>query len=456
MATPTLSTINSYSVSNGVTLTFDANSGTNLVRGSILTILDMDSNILATHIYIPNTYEEAAVTHILPSKMALTNESTTPSAYSSSTSYIIDDIVSYNGATYRCIQNSVGNVPTDNDYWVWLGNAIGAFSYISSDFATDYTNETQYQYYIQTFVSYEDDLTLSGESENSNKRSAWTLPQPTVTIDTIGENGEINTTSYTIGVTYDTNIATSIISNVYNPPNFVRFDLYKLDDGDSILYQSSGDVYNGGTMLTPTDYYMNHNFSGMVNGEQYQVKVTVHSLLGMIAIGISNIFTVNADVYEIGAFTTEGDYCNGRIVVQSDIRIIDGRSDVVPENGEIDLTNSTAIWDTGFSFTNNWTIRLWGYDFNVAESVPSEDRILHLSSSTTNGVLDAYMLEDASDNTKVKIGIYIYPTGYANSVVQYYESNSVAKSSITSSTPLFILIGFDYDNTGAYTVKISV
>ena len=299
MATPTLNTIDSYSVSNGVTLTFDANSGTNLVRGSILTILDMDSNILATHIYIPNTYGEAAVTHILPSKTALTNESTTPSAYSSSTSYVIDDIVSYNGATYRCVQNSVGNAPTDNDYWVWLGNAIGAFSYISSDFATDYTNETQCQYYIQTFVSYEDDLTLSGESGNSNKRSAWTLPQPTVTIDTIGENGEINTTSYTIGVTYDTNIATSIISNVYNPPNFVRFDLYKLDDGDFILYQSSGDVYNGGTMLTPTDYYMNYNFSGLVNGEQYQVKVTVHSLLGMIAIGISNVFTINADVYEI-------------------------------------------------------------------------------------------------------------------------------------------------------------
>ena len=229
-----------------------------------------------------------------------------------------------------------------------------------------------------------------------------------------------------------------------------------LDDGDFILYQSSGDVYNGGTMLTPTDYYMNYNFSGLVNGEQYQVKVTVHSLLGMIAIGISNVFTINADVYEIGAFTTEGDYCNGRIVVQSDIRIIEGRSDVVPEDGEIDLTNSTAIWNTGFSFTNNWTIRLWGYDFNVAESVPSEDRILHLSSSTTNGVLDAYMLEDASDNTKVKIGLYVYPIGYADSVAQYYESNSVVKSSITSSTPLFILIGFDYDNAGAYTVKISV
>ena len=70
MATPILNTVNSYSVSDGVTLTFNANYGTNLVRGSIVTIMDMESNVLAYHIYIPSTYAEAATTHILPSKQA--------------------------------------------------------------------------------------------------------------------------------------------------------------------------------------------------------------------------------------------------------------------------------------------------------------------------------------------------------------------------------------------------
>ena len=38
-------------------------------------------------------------------------------AYNSSTAYIVDDVVSYNGSSYVCIQASTGNLPTVTTYW---------------------------------------------------------------------------------------------------------------------------------------------------------------------------------------------------------------------------------------------------------------------------------------------------------------------------------------------------
>lgn len=455
MATPILNTVNSYSVSKGVTLSFSANYGTNLVRGSIVTIMDMGSNILASHIYIPSTYAEAATTHILPSKQALINESTTPTAYSSTTTYNIDDVVSYNSATYICINPTIGNLPTDEAYWMLLGDVVGAFSYISENFSSDYIDEKQYQYYIQTFVSYDSSLTLLGRSSNSNKRSAWVLPQPTITISDIGVDGIIDTTSYTIGVTYNTNMQSSIVNTVYNPPKTVSFNLYQYINNEWEIVQDSGVLYNGGTMINQGEYYMNYSFNGLGDKLQYKVVATITSLLGMEAVGESNVFTVEAQTYELGAFSLENDGCNGRVIITSNIITIEGESDVEPSGGEIDLTNSTAIWQQGFSFTNNWTMRLWGYNFKIADSIPSDDRILHLSSSTTGGVIDAYVLQDGSDNTRVKVGLYVYPKGY-DDIVEYFESDSVLLADITSATPLYILIGFDYDNTGSYYIKATV
>ena len=38
-------------------------------------------------------------------------------AYNSSTAYIVDDVVSYNGSSYVCIQASTNNLPTNTTYW---------------------------------------------------------------------------------------------------------------------------------------------------------------------------------------------------------------------------------------------------------------------------------------------------------------------------------------------------
>lgn len=38
-------------------------------------------------------------------------------AYNGATGYTLDDVVSYNGSSYICIQASTGNLPTDTAYW---------------------------------------------------------------------------------------------------------------------------------------------------------------------------------------------------------------------------------------------------------------------------------------------------------------------------------------------------
>jgi hypothetical protein len=37
--------------------------------------------------------------------------------YSASTSYVVNDAVYYNGGSYICIQNTTGNLPTNDTYW---------------------------------------------------------------------------------------------------------------------------------------------------------------------------------------------------------------------------------------------------------------------------------------------------------------------------------------------------
>src|SRR6056300_72567 len=43
--------------------------------------------------------------------------------YAGGTAYTIDDVVSYNGSSYICIQASTGNLPTDTAYFEQMSQA---------------------------------------------------------------------------------------------------------------------------------------------------------------------------------------------------------------------------------------------------------------------------------------------------------------------------------------------
>ena len=44
-------------------------------------------------------------------------------AYDANTTYAIDDVVSYNGSSYVCIQASTGNLPTVTTHWNVMSSA---------------------------------------------------------------------------------------------------------------------------------------------------------------------------------------------------------------------------------------------------------------------------------------------------------------------------------------------
>ena len=58
-------------------------------------------------------------------------------AYNASTAYIIDDVVSYNGSSYVCIQASTGNLPTVTTYW----NQMSAKGTDGTDIGTTLTTQ---------------------------------------------------------------------------------------------------------------------------------------------------------------------------------------------------------------------------------------------------------------------------------------------------------------------------
>ena len=58
-------------------------------------------------------------------------------AYNSSTAYIVDDVVSYNGSSYVCIQASTNNLPTNTTYW----NQMSAAGTNGTDVGTTITTQ---------------------------------------------------------------------------------------------------------------------------------------------------------------------------------------------------------------------------------------------------------------------------------------------------------------------------
>lgn len=454
MATPILDIVPSYDVDTGVTLTFNSNYGTNLIRGSQVIIRDENQNVIAKHIYIPNTYNEASTQHIIPSKQALLNESVVPNAWDDTVAYSIDTIVTYGGDTYRCIKaTTLGVLPTDEEYWIKVATGEATLAYTSSDFSTKYANETQLQFLITVFVGY----TISshvvyfiGESFNSNVRSAWVLPEATVVFDTIPAS--IDTTSYTLGLTYNTNQVLSV-GRVYNPPQSMEFTLYRLDDG---AWEQVGDkdlIYNSGSQISNSSYYANYSLYSLANGNEYKVHVIINSLLGMTTQAETSTFTVDATTYQISSFKVINDSCNGKVNIISEIVDVVGESNVTPANSELNLTgvDTYCTWNQGLGFTNNWTSRFWAYDLHVTDNVNDPTQaIIHYESSVTGGVIDGYMVEDPNG---YRFDLFVYPSGY-DGVSSYFQSNVVDNVG-TQANPLCILIGFDYDNSGTYYVQIS-
>ena len=161
--------------------------------------------------------------------------------------------------------------------------------------------------------------------------------------------------------------------------NYLQTENEQLNSYQFILYDSNKDILDRSDII----YYQSNNslaytFVGMDNDISYYVELkgqTVNST--EITSGLM-YFTVRYTQPATFAIVDLINDCeNGYIQISSNIVAIDGKSNPEPpiyiDDKEVDLRDkdSWVKWDKGFNINNDFTMRVWGRDFNDYEKIIS-------------------------------------------------------------------------------------
>ena len=369
MATPNLPSINAFDVNLGTTITYQANNGYVPVLSSRIYILDVNENLVGSHLYVAQNSAEGATIHILPS--------------------------------------------VDDASWVWEDDEA--------------ENNKQYLMYI---VAYSDTSGLTPIGARSNQIGFWTFPQPSLSIDlSTSETTEIDVTSYNVTATYDTNDA--IINNAPSQYQFNLYNANSdiLVSKGEIVYGTGIDNYDGtfqinytfGSLRDGVEYYITAevvSLQGMVEQDGLSKDKKIKPALAIAPINV---------------LSAENNCDEGCVELRSSITQILGEmsdgsdpDDYITQDG-IDLTEKSLAWISGLSFSSNWNFSFWANDFTYAENInaSNKDVVIHLAntSETNGGIIDVYMLRDENDEYQKAVMI-VYPMGYGG-VASYFESNEI-------------------------------
>ena len=209
-------------------------------------------------------------------------------AYAGGTAYTVDDVVSYNGSSYICIQASTGNLPTNATYFEQMSSA-----------GTNGTDGTD----LTSTLTTQGDL-IYRDGSGLQRLGAGTSGQALITGGT-GANpswGTISSGTYSLhdfeDYGYSTDVTTSGATNAYVDiagGNYVSFTPTSTDDiiiffGRTTSY--SGGVSSGGsiyikygtsTSISSSDTSLFHrgthtNYTGGSGTDHYR-DLTLHSFL---------------------------------------------------------------------------------------------------------------------------------------------------------------------------------
>ena len=204
--------------------------------------------------------------------------------------------------------------------------------------------------------------------DNSANESAPSTPvpfycysQPTLTITNIPATETIGNGTYKFQGNY---LQTE--SEQLNSYQFILYDSNKdiLDKSDIIYYQSNNSLA--------------YTFVGMDNDTSYYVELkgqTVNST--EITSGLMYFTVRYTQPASFAIVDLINDCENGYIQISSNIVAIDGKSNPEPpiyiDDKEVDLRDkdSWVKWDEGFNINDDFTMRVWGRDFNDYEKIIS-------------------------------------------------------------------------------------
>ena len=217
--------------------------------------------------------------------------------------------------------------------------------------ANTLTNGTYYQATLTTKDA------QGNESNASAPIQFYCYSQPMFEISNMPSGNVITNSSYAFTVTY--NQAQGEILNAY------VFNLYS---ASGALISTSNTMYNTDTSLPLNISYL---FSGFEDNASYSIEVTGVTVNGTQITTGRISFTTAYTKPDMFSFLFLTNNCKGGyITIRSNVVGIDGIANPEPpvfiDNQEVDLraSGSYVEWIEGYTVTDDWTLRIWGRDYN--------------------------------------------------------------------------------------------
>lgn len=202
------------------------------------------------------------------------------------------------------------------------------------------------------------------DSANNFSQASVPVPfycysQPTLTINNIPASSTIENGTYTFQGSY----AQQENENL----NSYQFILY--DSNKTVLSQSDVIYYSSNNSLSYT-------FVGMSNDTSYYIELKGQTVNNTeITTGLLYFTVRYSQPASFAIVDLVNDCENGFIQISSNIVAIDGKSNPEPpiyiDDKEVDLRepDSWVRWDEGFNIKDDFTMRVWGRDFNDFEPI---------------------------------------------------------------------------------------
>lgn len=202
------------------------------------------------------------------------------------------------------------------------------------------------------------------DSANNFSQASVPVPfycysQPTLTIVNIPAGSTIENGTYSFQGSYAQQQNESL-----NSYQFILYDSNKteLSQSDVIYYASNNSL--------------SYTFAGMSNDTSYYIELKGQTVNNTeITTGLLYFTVRYSQPASFAIVDLINDCENGFIQISSNIVAIDGKSNPEPpiyiDNKEVDLRDpdSWVRWDEGFNIKDDFTMRVWGRDFNDFEPI---------------------------------------------------------------------------------------
>lgn len=223
----------------------------------------------------------------------------------------------------------------------------------------------------------------NNESVASTPVPFYCYSQPNLTIDNIPVSETIENGTYKFIGSY--------LQQENELLNSYQYTLY--DSNSDVLSQSPLIYYN-------TDSSLSYTFVGMSNDTSYYIELSGETVNGTKITSGLKYFTVRYIQPASFAICDLVNNCeNGYIQISSNVVAIDGKSNPTPpiyiDDKEVDLRDpdSWVEWNSGFRIQDDFTMRVWGRDFNDYQNIITLTNDIN-TSATPNKIELKWMVGD--------------------------------------------------------------